>query len=578
MGREIQGSQAGEKKLERYGVWIKVEPREVADFPETEGSVELMDLESPKATGSTASDGTLTVEEEKLLDELDTELGPSDNASNLSIPEEEPLLADEEELPDISTAGELSAAAPADSDEELPELELEEETLETEPAQPQKARAGAEAGEVEVHLSESTEQDRFEDLDALEDELATAASSASQPGAASSEILTRIEDELRSIRSDLTELRNELSGLRKGAAEVAVETPRAGTEAQGGFFDEDEDETIALTGDELDNILNTAEITEEPAEAAVVEEPEMELESVEDDDSQRADVLSLDAPIVLEEEPETEQPAEQVEELPAELVLEDLGSSEASTPAEAGAEALPELDLEGIPEIETAPGSEKAEEADKIEELETLELEEEPTEVEAAPEAAEALDLELVEEPAAGSAPAAAEEPAADVDLEALAAEADALEKGHADAPIEDLEIGELEAVTEEPQPEATGSEEIEIEFEGEPAASAPAEPEAEEALLEPMEDIPEAEEIPEVEEVPAMPPAPAEEKAPAPKAQPKEGAAAIPEDLKDEIRTVLKYMDHLLEALPDEKIQEFASSDYFVMYKKLFEDLGLGE
>ncbi len=35
--------------------------------------------------------------------------------------------------------------------------------------------------------------------------------------------------------------------------------------------------------------------------------------------------------------------------------------------------------------------------------------------------------------------------------------------------------------------------------------------------------------------------------------------------------------MDHLLEALPDEKIQEFASSEYFVMYKKLFEDLGLG-
>jgi hypothetical protein len=54
--------------------------------------------------------------------------------------------------------------------------------------------------------------------------------------------------------------------------------------------------------------------------------------------------------------------------------------------------------------------------------------------------------------------------------------------------------------------------------------------------------------------------------------------SSGIPDNLKDEIRTVLKYMDHLLEALPDEKIQEFASSDYFVMYKKLFEDLGLGE
>jgi hypothetical protein len=35
----------------------------------------------------------------------------------------------------------------------------------------------------------------------------------------------------------------------------------------GGFFDEEEDETIALTGDELDNILNTAEFSEESPDA-----------------------------------------------------------------------------------------------------------------------------------------------------------------------------------------------------------------------------------------------------------------------------------------------------------------------
>jgi hypothetical protein len=79
-------------------------------------------------------------------------------------------------------------------------------------------------------------------------------------------------------------------------------------------------------------------------------------------------------------------------------------------------------------------------------------------------------------------------------------------------------------------------------------------------------------EDVLEVEEVPAD--EEASRRAPAAKESP----AAIPDDLKDEIRTVLKYMDHLLEALPDEKIQEFAKSDYFVMYKKLFEDLGLGE
>jgi pilus assembly protein FimV len=36
--------------------------------------------------------------------------------------------------------------------------------------------------------------------------------------------------------------------------------------------------------------------------------------------------------------------------------------------------------------------------------------------------------------------------------------------------------------------------------------------------------------------------------------------------------------MDNLLDALPDEKIQEFAESEHFEVYKKLFEDLGLME
>jgi len=54
--------------------------------------------------------------------------------------------------------------------------------------------------------------------------------------------------------------------------------------------------------------------------------------------------------------------------------------------------------------------------------------------------------------------------------------------------------------------------------------------------------------------------------------------AKAVPEDLRDEIKSVLAYLDQLLEALPDEKIEEFAKSEYFAVYKKLFVDLGLEE
>ena len=46
--------------------------------------------------------------------------------------------------------------------------------------------------------------------------------------------------------------------------------------------------------------------------------------------------------------------------------------------------------------------------------------------------------------------------------------------------------------------------------------------------------------------------------------------------DLKQDIKSVLLYMDQLLENLPEEKIVEFAKSDEFTTYKKLFSELGL--
>jgi hypothetical protein len=49
-----------------------------------------------------------------------------------------------------------------------------------------------------------------------------------------------------------------------------------------------------------------------------------------------------------------------------------------------------------------------------------------------------------------------------------------------------------------------------------------------------------------------------------------------IPSELKSELRNILTYMDQLLESLPEEKIEEFAKSEYFDSYKKLFKDLGL--
>jgi pilus assembly protein FimV len=53
-------------------------------------------------------------------------------------------------------------------------------------------------------------------------------------------------------------------------------------------------------------------------------------------------------------------------------------------------------------------------------------------------------------------------------------------------------------------------------------------------------------------------------------------GSEVLNEDLKSEIKSILSYFNQLLEDLPEAKIKEFAQSEYFIRYKRLFEELGL--
>ena len=82
-------------------------------------------------------------------------------------------------------------------------------------------------------------------------------------------------------------------------------------------------------------------------------------------------------------------------------------------------------------------------------------------------------------------------------------------------------------------------------------------------------------------EEPPSIPPVPetdVELSDETPDEDPNSPVDSIPDSIKDEIRSVLSYMDKLLEALPDDKIEEFAKSEHFAVYQKLFDDLGLTE
>lgn len=63
-----------------------------------------------------------------------------------------------------------------------------------------------------------------------------------------------------------------------------------------------------------------------------------------------------------------------------------------------------------------------------------------------------------------------------------------------------------------------------------------------------------------------AMPRPDETEPEPAPKGQ------LIPEEMFSETRALLGYLDGLLESLPDGKIEEFARSEYYDLYRKVYE------
>jgi hypothetical protein len=54
------------------------------------------------------------------------------------------------------------------------------------------------------------------------------------------------------------------------------------------------------------------------------------------------------------------------------------------------------------------------------------------------------------------------------------------------------------------------------------------------------------------------------------------EGGEQLNLELRDELKDVLNYMDNILENVSEDKITEFAHSDYFNEYKKLFSDLDI--
>ncbi|MBP3710702.1 MAG: hypothetical protein J6I73_09955 [Treponema sp.] len=321
--------------------------------------------------------------------------------------------------------------------------------------------------------------------DSFDEEAQSLTDSIAAPATQNNELLEKIVADLSGLKEEIADLKNEFAELKTRGAAPAV----SDASAKGGFFsDMDEDETISLSGDELDNIMNTANFSNN--------------DKAETDERESA----ADLDIVPEVVPESRMAS------PDDDIFGDIAVPE--TPAVD--ESVSNLTID-FDENLTEP------DIDNFSSNEEDEIPEELPEEIAIPK----VDDILVE-----------------------SAQTDFIDSIPADNTIPTVTEIVPEVVDDEI---ALAADSVDIDdfFKVEPSVA--------ESLtkdnIDYLNSDTEAKRQLDTE------------------AAPKDGLSP---SLKEEIKSVLLYMDHLLESLPEEKIVEFARSEQFAAYKKLFAELGL--
>jgi pilus assembly protein FimV len=413
-------------------------------------------------------------------------------------------------------------------------------------------------------------------------------------------------------------------------------------------LDSEENETIALSTNELDDILSEAEIVQEKpskkAQKASKEAPEtveeeidipvteeefditgeideLTPEDLENIELEESEIESFSRELEEELGDEIKLPEDQLEEEVEVVTDEELGeelesidvdelslgaAQEGSNEEVVDIDALLETEGEGIDleslDLGAEPGGEELEEPPILgEEEPEVALEADEAFKEAGIEVVEdesvsldEIDLENIEEFAVGEELPTEGEQAGELGLEELA-DVESVEEGEVEdlegeESLEDLgsieelsaeetleDLGDVEELSTEETLEDLGNVE-ELNAEELPEESSIGElelSEEEEKIL--SEDFDLTAGIDEEEEVVTVTGDELETLGGEESSDTsRKGGSVVDAALLNDITTILKFMDTLLGDLPDEKIKEFAQSEYFPLYKEVFEKLNL--
>ena len=481
--------------------------------------------------------------------------------------------------------------------------------------------------------------------------------------AINNELLERIISDLSGLKDEISNLKNDLAELREKSSiepalpscatqenEAEIETPA--TEEPSGFFgNSDEDETIALSGDELSNIMNSADFTEEV------------VENVSPDAETKEAAGFTEETFVNDVEPSAEETTfDMSQENEASYPISDSFSDASESSLSANSESEPEVSASDD-FVEMSPtedfGMQEEVKSEPAEPESFDENEDIQEETAAASDIPDTIPDDIIDEPAFDdslySAPTPMPEESGIIEEEVPSLEeplvTDTFETEPSDAFASEeetdsgLSLGMEEAEPEEPNleimtedslpeeidipkvdeilPEETSENADDIMVDSNPSDFMESvKIDETEKVRDPfIDDI--MEEPPTVEDAITdenveylakdenaivdadVPPVAAEEPSATfeePQIETKQESfptakeevsspvesiseetaesnaedRTLPDDIKSDIKSVLLYMDQLLENLPEDKIMEFAKSEQFVTYKKLFSELGL--
>ena len=401
--------------------------------------------------------------------------------------------------------------------------------------------------------------------------------------------LSGLKDEINSLKNDLAELKekNTLDNISSGQndgeqpAESEIELPVQSEPAEepGGFFNSDEeDDTIALSGDELSNIVSNADFTEETAEpdtqydesteeTVTGEHPEQELpEDFSADFSNDTPFGGIEDTVIPDEEPDTGLSMDINEEILEEPNLDDI---------ETNADIPEEIEIPKVDDIAETQNEEPDLDDILVESSSTdfMDSVTDSTNMQPDIEITEPVEPELAEEEAAIT-----KEEADDITSEYSADTTENTE------PVLD-EDAALE-LPEESSSDAENTDEESTDDIFNETAIEDAQHTQDAMMNDIMNEAPSVDNALSEENVDYLSKdntvlsddeAAVAESEPEPSAETEQtDTSDLPSDIKEDVKSVLLYMDQLLENLPEDKIMEFAKSEQFTTYKKLFNELGL--